>query len=132
MSALGQKRTSSPVEGTSALLPKADIAERHQHFRFVPKADSCAAAIAGSSARAVRDMLEPVANCAVQLCEYVCMQIAASGFDQVRSCYAPRLGFPNTVLSKMLSRVLVHRGVDVLHDPRLQEVESMIGHRCAP
>jgi hypothetical protein len=28
--------------------------------------------------------------------------------------------------------ILVHRRVDVLHDPRLQEVESMIGHRCAP
>jgi hypothetical protein len=26
----------------------------------------------------------------------------------------------------------VHRRVDALHDPRLQEVESMIGHRSAP
>jgi hypothetical protein len=34
----------------------------------------------------------------------------------------------------MLRRILilVHRRVDVLDDPRLQEVESMIGHRCAP
>jgi hypothetical protein len=31
----------------SALPPKADIAERDRHVRFVPKADSCTAAING-------------------------------------------------------------------------------------
>jgi len=36
---LGQKRTSEHVQSMSALLPKADIAERHRHVRFVPKAD---------------------------------------------------------------------------------------------
>ena len=39
MSALGQKRTSRLVEGMSALPPKADIAERDRHVRFVPKAE---------------------------------------------------------------------------------------------
>jgi hypothetical protein len=28
----------------SAITPKADIAERRRHVRFVPKADSCTAA----------------------------------------------------------------------------------------
>jgi hypothetical protein len=32
------------VKPTSALVPKADIAERCRHVRFVPKADSCSAA----------------------------------------------------------------------------------------
>src|SRR5215469_9237444 len=45
MSALGQKRTLTHVHGMSALPPKADIAERRCHVRFVPKADSCTAAI---------------------------------------------------------------------------------------
>ena len=64
---------------------------------------------------------ESILDRAVQLSEYVCIQIAASGFGQVCFCYAPRLCFPNAVLSKMLRRifVLVHRRVDVLHDPRL-------------
>ena len=35
---LGQKRTPEHVQSMSALLPKADIAERHRHVRFVPKA----------------------------------------------------------------------------------------------
>jgi len=39
MSALGQKQTSRLVEGMSALPPKADIAERDRHVRFVPEAD---------------------------------------------------------------------------------------------
>jgi hypothetical protein len=39
MSALGQKRTFLPLEAMSALPPKADIAERDHHVRFVPKAD---------------------------------------------------------------------------------------------
>jgi hypothetical protein len=39
MSALGQKRTSGHVRVMSALPPKADIAERECHVRFVPKAD---------------------------------------------------------------------------------------------
>jgi hypothetical protein len=86
------------------------------------------------SAHVLRDpILDLSVNCAVQLGEHVCVQIAASGLDQVRFCYAPCLGFPNAVTGKMLRRIfiLVHRRVDVLHDPRLQEVESMIGHRCA-
>jgi hypothetical protein len=32
----------------------------------------------------------------------------------------------------MLRRILVDHRLDVLHDPRLQEIESMIGHRCPP
>jgi hypothetical protein len=44
MSALGQKRTLAYVGYLSALPPKANIAERHHHVRFVPKADSCTAA----------------------------------------------------------------------------------------
>jgi hypothetical protein len=39
MSALGQKRTLKRVRPMSALPPKADIAERRRHVRFVPKAD---------------------------------------------------------------------------------------------
>ena len=39
MSALGQKQTFKRLRLTSALLPKADIAERDWHVRFVPKAD---------------------------------------------------------------------------------------------
>jgi hypothetical protein len=39
MSALGQKRTLRGVRSMSALPPKADIAERDRHVRFVPKAD---------------------------------------------------------------------------------------------
>ena len=45
MSALGQKQTLADVRVMSALPPKADIAERDQHVRFVPEADSCTAAI---------------------------------------------------------------------------------------
>ena len=45
MSALGQKRTLRHVCVMSALPPKADIVERDRHVRFVPKADSCSAAI---------------------------------------------------------------------------------------
>jgi len=78
-------------------------------------------------------ILDVALHCAVQLREHVGVQIAASGFHQVRFCYSPCLSFPNAVVGKMLRRIsiLVHRRVDVLHDPRLQEVESMIGHRCA-
>jgi hypothetical protein len=36
MSALGQKRTLDRRPLTSALPPKADIAERNRHVRFVP------------------------------------------------------------------------------------------------
>src|SRR5215472_782594 len=39
MSALGQKRTWKCVRAMSALPPKADIAERDWHVRFVPKGD---------------------------------------------------------------------------------------------
>jgi hypothetical protein len=39
MSALGQKQTSEHAWIMSALPPKADIAERECHVRFVPKAD---------------------------------------------------------------------------------------------
>ena len=39
MSALGHKRTLRNVRSMSALPPKADIAERDQHVRFVPIAD---------------------------------------------------------------------------------------------
>jgi hypothetical protein len=39
MSALGQKQTSQYLQTNAALPPKADIAERHGHVRFVPKAD---------------------------------------------------------------------------------------------
>jgi hypothetical protein len=42
MSALGQKRTSGHVRVMSALPPKADIAERDRHVRFVPIADIAA------------------------------------------------------------------------------------------
>jgi hypothetical protein len=36
MSALGQKRTFHSGQPMSALPPKADIAERDRHVRFVP------------------------------------------------------------------------------------------------
>jgi hypothetical protein len=39
MSALGQKQTSGHFRVMSALPPKADIAERFRHVRFVPIAD---------------------------------------------------------------------------------------------
>ena len=39
MSALGHKQTSTHARVMSALPPKADIAERYWHVRFVPKAD---------------------------------------------------------------------------------------------
>ena len=39
MSALGQKRTSEDIQSMSALPPKADIAERDWHVRFVPITD---------------------------------------------------------------------------------------------
>src|SRR6516162_7846272 len=39
MSALGQKRTSRPLEGTSASPPKVDIGTQSGIVRFVPKAD---------------------------------------------------------------------------------------------
>src|SRR5262249_59819616 len=45
MSALGQKRTSESAEAMSALPPKADIGTQSGNVRFVPKADSCTAAI---------------------------------------------------------------------------------------
>jgi hypothetical protein len=45
MSALGEKRTLKLVGLMSALPPKADIAGRQLNVRFVPKADSCTAAI---------------------------------------------------------------------------------------
>jgi hypothetical protein len=44
MSALGQKRTLIRLDLMSALPPKADIPKRRLDVRFVPKADSCAAA----------------------------------------------------------------------------------------
>ena len=39
MSALDHERTSQDVRVMSALPPKADIAERDYHVRFVPQAD---------------------------------------------------------------------------------------------
>ena len=42
MSAMGQKRTLRLVRLKSALPPKADIAERDHHVRFVPEADTTA------------------------------------------------------------------------------------------
>ena len=42
MSALGQKQTLRHCRSMSALPPKADIAERDWHVRFVPKADIAA------------------------------------------------------------------------------------------
>jgi hypothetical protein len=39
MSALGQKQTLGMVRLMSALLPKADIADRDCNVRFVPEAD---------------------------------------------------------------------------------------------
>jgi hypothetical protein len=39
MPALGQKQTLDRLNTMSALSPKADIAERDRHVRFVPKAD---------------------------------------------------------------------------------------------
>jgi hypothetical protein len=45
MTALGQKQTRRGQIVMSALPPKADIAERDRHVRFVPKADSWSAAI---------------------------------------------------------------------------------------
>src|SRR5262249_30004275 len=39
MSALGQKQTLRRMRRMSALPPKADIAKRDHHVRFVPKAD---------------------------------------------------------------------------------------------
>ena len=41
----GQSRTLTRARTMSALPPKADIAEREHHVRFVPKADSCSAAL---------------------------------------------------------------------------------------
>ena len=52
MSALGQKRTLAHVHIMSALPPKADIIQDDGHVRFVPKADSCSAAIGGINALA--------------------------------------------------------------------------------
>ena len=45
MSALGQKQTLEYVRDMSALPPKADIGTQPCDVRFVPKADSCTAAI---------------------------------------------------------------------------------------
>jgi hypothetical protein len=45
MSALGHKRTLKRLQPMSALPPKAGIAGCNRHVRFVPKADSCTAAI---------------------------------------------------------------------------------------
>ena len=39
MFALGQKRTSRPVEAMSALPPKADIRQGNRDVRFVPEAE---------------------------------------------------------------------------------------------
>src|SRR6516165_3786551 len=44
MSALGHKRTLEQLRAMSALPPKADIETQSRDVRFVPKADSCAAA----------------------------------------------------------------------------------------
>src|SRR5215831_18898750 len=45
MSLMGQKRTSEQVRAMSALPPKADIGTHSRDVCFVPKADSCSAAI---------------------------------------------------------------------------------------
>jgi hypothetical protein len=39
MSASGQKQTFGPKKAMSALPPKAEIADRDRHVRFVPQAD---------------------------------------------------------------------------------------------
>jgi hypothetical protein len=52
MSALGQKQTLKRFHPMSGLPPKADIRRSVRHVSFVPKADSCAAAI-GLSLRQV-------------------------------------------------------------------------------
>jgi hypothetical protein len=54
MSALGHKRTFRRVEPMSVLPPKADIAERDRHVRFVPKADAACSSIVIPRAFGVR------------------------------------------------------------------------------
>jgi hypothetical protein len=49
MSALGQKQTLTERCGASALPPKADIGTQSRNVRFVPKADSCTAAIVSNA-----------------------------------------------------------------------------------
>lgn len=61
-------------------------------------------------------ILDLAANDAVQFGEHVLVQIAASGFDQGRFCYAPRVGFPNAIIDEMLRCIVADRGVDVLYD----------------
>jgi hypothetical protein len=61
MSAMGHKRTLKRFRLTSALPPKADIAERDRDVRFVPKADSCAAAIYAAFRTSIAGFL-PVAD----------------------------------------------------------------------
>ena len=48
---LGQKQTSRHLQPMSALPPKADIGTQSRNVRFVPKADSCAAAISSFTPR---------------------------------------------------------------------------------
>jgi hypothetical protein len=45
MSALGHKRTLKHLYPMSGLPPKADIVPHNRNVRFVPKADSCSAAM---------------------------------------------------------------------------------------
>jgi hypothetical protein len=54
MSALGQKQTFAVQKAMSALPPKADIGTQSRNVRFVPKADSCTAAIEASHFNALR------------------------------------------------------------------------------
>jgi hypothetical protein len=55
MSALGQKQTLEHLRAMSALPPKADIAERDRHVRFVPIADIASLYSITSSAVAWND-----------------------------------------------------------------------------
>jgi hypothetical protein len=61
--------TSIPLmPSMSALLPKADIAERLHYFRFVPKADIMSSGHQSSSHRSIA----PFCQCAPQLALRVC------------------------------------------------------------
>jgi hypothetical protein len=66
-SALGQKQTSDRRLLMSALPPKADIAQRDRHVRFVPEADMSPAARACAEAviRSVELIVQPDAKDAV-------------------------------------------------------------------
>ena len=62
MSALGHKRTSQDVSAMSALPPKADMVQRNRDVRFVPKADSCTAAILVTSLHEIANFRQQLAR----------------------------------------------------------------------